>query len=211
MNSPSGSNRHAPKGHFKHTLGWVFIDIVIILAAYGITFSARAATAPIDFARGFGFFLVATAVLLGLLYLGGVYRRIWSRTSGHDVNIMLNAVLMATLILTAIDVLVAERHPLPLSVVWLGNGLALVGFVAVRYRSRLLRGLSWRWKAVWHKQFPQAPTRVLIVGAGESGQTTAWRLKYRSPSECAYQVVGFVDDDLKKQGLYIEGCPVLGV
>jgi perosamine synthetase len=210
MNKTGRLYKYAPNGRFKYTLGWVVIDILVIMAAYGTAVSARATTAEIDYARGAIFFLAATGVLLALLYAAGVYQRIWSRTSGHEVSIIFSAVGMATGLLTITDMLVSAHHPLPLSVVWLGNGLALVGFVAVRYRSRLLRGLSWRWKAVWHQQFPQVPARVLIVGAGEVGQETAWRLKYRAPPEHAYQVVGFVDDDPEKQGMYLEGCPVLG-
>ena len=148
--------------------------------------------------------------MVALLYLNGVYRRIWSKTSGHDVNIILGAVILTTLIVSIANMTIVTSHPLPLSVILLSNMLALVGFVAVRYRSRLIRGLSWRWNAVWNHEFPETPTRVLIVGAGEVGQMTAWRLKYHGPSEYVYRVVGFVDDDLTKQGMYIEGCPVLG-
>ena len=210
MGKPGGLHRFPLNGHFKRTLGWAVTDILIIFSAYTIAFSARAATAPLDYSQGFGFVLYVNVVMLALLYIFGVYRRIWFRTSGHDVNIIFNAVMLATLITTVTDIVISARRPLPLSVVLLGNALALVGFVAVRYRSRLISGLSWRWKAVWHRQFPQMPTSVLIVGAGEVGQLTALRLKHRAPSGCAYRVVGFVDDDPEKQGMYIEGCPVLG-
>jgi FlaA1/EpsC-like NDP-sugar epimerase len=88
--------------------------------------------------------------------------------------------------------------------------LSLVGFVTVRYRGRLLSGLSWRWRAVWYHDFPVVPTRVLITGAGEAGQVTAWRLKHGSPPDVKYCVVGFVDEDPDKHGMYVEGCQVLG-
>jgi FlaA1/EpsC-like NDP-sugar epimerase len=51
--------------------------------------------------------------------------------------------------------------------------------------------------------------RVLIVGAGESGQALVWRLKHRFANN-DYHVVGFIDDDPNKQDMYIEGCRVLG-
>jgi FlaA1/EpsC-like NDP-sugar epimerase len=87
--------------------------------------------------------------------------------------------------------------------------LALGGFIAVRYRSRLISGLSWRWKAIWKREFPQKNTRVLIIGAGEAGQALAWRMKHRFPTN-DYQIVGLIDDDPKKQGMFVEGCKVLG-
>ncbi|NDJ77405.1 MAG: polysaccharide biosynthesis protein, partial [Chloroflexi bacterium] len=44
---------------------------------------------------------------------------------------------------------------------------------------------------------------------GEAGQALAWRMKHRFPATNAV-IVGLVDDDLAKQGMYVEGCPVLG-
>jgi perosamine synthetase len=194
----------------RATVVWMGLDSFVVFIAYAIAFSVRASTAPLDYSQGLSFVLFVTCVMLALLNLFGVYHRIWFRTSGHDVHRIIVAVLLATIITVVTEVAISDQRPLPLSVVLLGNTLALVGFVAVRYRSRLFTGLSWRWKAVWHRQFPQMPTRVLIVGAGEMGQVTAWRLKYRAPSDSVYHVVGFVDDDPKKRGMYIEGCPVLG-
>jgi FlaA1/EpsC-like NDP-sugar epimerase len=61
------------------------------------------------------------------------------------------------------------------------------------------------------QQVSTASPRVLIVGAGGAGQVLAWRLRHRAPSgDHSYMVVGFVDDDPQKQGMYLEGCRVLG-
>src|SRR5690606_26991733 len=87
--------------------------------------------------------------------------------------------------------------------------LSLVGITALRYNSRLVSGLRWRWKVMWHRELPPKSTRVLIVGAGESGQEFAWRFKHRV-GDNSYKIVGFVDDDPQKQEMYVEGCPVLG-
>ncbi|MCU0514313.1 MAG: polysaccharide biosynthesis protein [Anaerolineae bacterium] len=51
--------------------------------------------------------------------------------------------------------------------------------------------------------------RVLIVGAGLSGQDLAVELR-RQERAFRMTVVGFVDDDPQKQGLYLEERPVLG-
>jgi FlaA1/EpsC-like NDP-sugar epimerase len=49
------------------------------------------------------------------------------------------------------------------------------------------------------------------VGAGEAGQMLAMQLQHRFPNtESAYEIVGFIDDDAGKQGMYVEGCRVLG-
>ncbi|MBN1564143.1 MAG: polysaccharide biosynthesis protein [Anaerolineae bacterium] len=196
--------------HLKRIIPLVVADVLILFLAYLISYSIRAETVLFDFGAYVGQFIgIAVGVTIASLYIFGGYRRIWSRTSGHDVQVIVLAVLTAMLILTVLDLIFAPR-PLPLSVVWVANLMAMTGLVAVRYRSRLITGVKWRWRAVWRQQFPLPAIRVLIVGAGDAGQTTAWRLKYRAPKGQRYQVVGFVDDDATKQNLYIEGCRVLG-
>jgi len=55
---------------------------------------------------------------------------------------------------------------------------------------------------------PAGLTRVLIVGAGDTGEGVLREL-YRLPVE-RYHVVAFVDDDVGKRGVRIHGVPVLG-
>jgi len=184
-------------------------DILIVLFAYTSVYSVR--TTQLSFVveqKLFSAFVVFITVLS--LYFFGGYHRIWSRTSGHEVIVIIKAVLMSTSLLIIADYFLQPR-PLPLSVILIGNLLALMGFVAVRYQSRLISGLNWRWKAIWYQQFPEQETRVLIIGAGEAGQTTAWRLKHRfEGGRSGYQVIGFVDDDSANQGMFVEGSRVLG-
>ena len=50
--------------------------------------------------------------------------------------------------------------------------------------------------------------KVVIIGAGETGELIAREI-LGNPS-LGYGLIGFVDDDSKKQGATIHGCPVLG-
>lgn len=187
------------------------IDVLISLAAYLISFVVRteANTSTIQ-DSAVPFLVVATILNICMLYIYGGYNRIWSRTSGHEVQVIVFAMLSSLGVQWVIDLSFSPR-PVPLSVVLIGNLIAMMGMVAVRYRSRLISGLKWRWQAIWHLEFPNPPIRVLIVGAGDAGQTTAWRMKHRAPEGSTYRVIGFVDDDDTKQGMYIEGCQVLGI
>ncbi|MCZ7546956.1 MAG: polysaccharide biosynthesis protein [Anaerolineae bacterium] len=184
-------------------------DALITVVAYMAALYARAFLAPSAFILGLGFTIFAAMLMLVSLYAFGVYHRIWSQTSGHGIIIIIYAVAAATGMVTLVDLLITPR-PLPLSVIAVGSALALSGFIAVRYRSRLLSGLLWRWRAVWHREFPPMSTRVLIVGAGESGQAIARRLKHHAPTGESYKIVGFIDDDPTKHNMYVENAPVLG-
>jgi FlaA1/EpsC-like NDP-sugar epimerase len=189
---------------------WLLVDFAIVALAYGAVYMSRAATSSATLSIQFSYMAVAASagVILVMLYAFGVYRRLWSQTSGHEVTVLVTAVGTATIIITVADLLILPR-PLPLSVVLLGGLLALAGMVAARYRSRLVSGLSWRWGVIWSRQLPKPTTRVLIIGAGESGQDLAWRLKHRF-QDTSYRVIGFIDDDAHKQQMFVEGCPVLG-
>ena len=50
--------------------------------------------------------------------------------------------------------------------------------------------------------------RLLIVGAGDAGEALLREI-HRMP-KAQYEVIGFIDDDLVKQGTLIQGLPVLG-
>ncbi len=195
-----------------HILQSLSLDALIIAAAYLATLSVRSPAelfSPLNLTYIGG----ATALTLAFLLFFGVYRRMWSRSSGHEAIVVVIPMLLATVIIGLVEVLLLHERPLPLSVVLVGNALALACLVAVRYRSRLIVGMGWRWRAVWLGKFPleEAVTRVLIVGAGQSGQIVALQFKIGPPPGTQpYQIVGFVDDDPAKQGKILEGYRVLG-
>ena len=86
--------------------------------------------------------------------------------------------------------------------------LCFVGFVAVRYRSRVWTGLQWRWSALVGKKIPGFE-RVLIVGAGEAGEILARRLLAQKEGK-RYQVIGFVDDDPSKHQMRLHDLQIFG-
>ena len=197
-------------GQHKYLLRYAVADFFITLVAYAIIVSIHVLSDDIEPESTILLTLFAGLLMVGFLYSFGVYRHIWQKTSGHDVDIIVYAVLAASSILSAV-VLISRQYPLPLNLVLLANGLALVGFVTTRYRSRLVIGGMYRWRYAM-RSGRQKVTRVLIVGAGESGQVLALRFRrHQWPAGTLYKVVGFIDDDPDKQGMYIEGGRVLGV
>lgn len=202
-------NRRTLLRYGRHIAGSAAVDIIILLSAYGAAFSVRGVLTPLE-VNDFPKLILVEAIILPIsFYLLGVYRIIWSRTSGRGIATLIGPVAVSTFTVLLVNT-IWRPQPLPYSVILIANVLMLGGAVAVRYRSRLLDGLSWRWRAVWKQKFPQHITRVLIIGAGQSGQELAVQLKHRSADKEKYHIVGFIDDDLHTQKMYVEGCPILG-
>ncbi len=86
--------------------------------------------------------------------------------------------------------------------------LSLVGIVFIRYRERLLSGLLSR-LAAGLPNTQATRERVLIVGSGRTAEQIAWLMDHPAYSR-TFQIVGFIDDDLRTQGMKIYGSKVIG-
>ncbi|MBI2910210.1 MAG: polysaccharide biosynthesis protein [Chloroflexi bacterium] len=135
-------------------------------------------------------------------YVFGLYRHMWRYASAQEVITIFEAAAVGTA-LSSLDVVLSLSRPIPVTVVVVGGIFTFGAFTLVRYRWRLVTGFMWRWRLV-----RSAPgKRVLVIGAGEAGQLLAWRLTHEG---AGYEVVGFIDDDPKKQGMRVHGAKVLG-
>ena len=191
-----------------HTVISINIDVWIYIIAYLFALSARSLSASILLDVNVTFIAISSAFLIGIFVISGIYQRIWSQTSGDDAGYIMRATGIVFAISLILNLMTTPR-PMPLSVLIMFHILAMTGFIAVRYRSRLASALHWRYRAVRFKEFPDFE-RVLIVGAGNSGQHTARRFRKNRDTSYNYKVVGFVDDDIDKINRKIEDCEVLG-
>lgn len=80
----------------------------------------------------------------------------------------------------------------------------IIFFLALSFPLLLL----WRALYVLVSSMPGLRRKAVIVGAGWAGQTIAQVLKDDLRTD--YQLVGYIDDDPRKQGQHIEGIPVIG-
>ncbi|MCK6581114.1 MAG: polysaccharide biosynthesis protein [Anaerolineae bacterium] len=191
-------------------IGDVFLVTLAYSAALALLAYGDAGYAQFALQGHFLVYLLAAQVLLpGVLAVFGVYRQVWERASVYGSALLGRAVLVATAIYI-ICALIVPGVPPPFRLILLGNLFTLLGFSVVRYRGRLLSELSRRAGAAEAARL-DVPIRLLIVGAGESGQALAWRIR-RLPEEASTrcEVIGFIDDDPKKLGLMLEGSRVLG-
>jgi hypothetical protein len=193
----------------KHYLDWFVIDTLVTFAAMAVVGILWRSVAPLNVgwskavitAIGFSLLFSLTGVLMG------VNRINWSHALPNDAIDLLPPVFLATVV-ALVGNYFWEPHRMPVGVILSAAALAFLGFVGIRYRTRLLTGFATHWLA-WRGDARAALERALIVGGGETGQFTAWLLS-TSRNASLYRVVGFVDDDLYKQGARIRGFNVLG-
>jgi len=153
------------------------------------------------------FTAVALVVKLSIFYGLGLYRRYWCFAGVNDLALVMIAVGLATLLLTAL--FFAAHAPLMQyelamyrTVPSIDGLLTVLAVGGIRFG---LRGLYYRQRRCGCADGGQ---RVLVVGAGEAGAMAVSDM--RADPRLDMEPVAFVDDDPAKLGTYIQGLPVLG-
>ncbi|MGJ4728534.1 polysaccharide biosynthesis protein [Luteimonas sp. SDU101] len=161
----------------------------------------RYALQPLNAAPG----LTAVEVFLVLVAQGavfwqvGLYRGVWRFASLPDLlNILKASVIGLMAIMLALFVY-NRLDQVPRSVLLLYPLLltAMLGMPRLLYRA---------WKDHSIARTDKASIRVLILGAGQAGETLVRDLRRAG----AYDPVGFLDDAAKLRGSRLQGIPVLG-
>ncbi|MBI2989167.1 MAG: polysaccharide biosynthesis protein, partial [Deltaproteobacteria bacterium] len=129
-----------------------------------------------------------------------LYEGMWRYVSMYDIKAILKAVTLSSL-LFAIVVLAIFADGYPRSVVVLDWVLCLALVGGVRLTIRALRESSGKLAQIGR-------TRAVVVGGGDAGEMLIREIE-RSLT-LNYEVVGFVDDDPKKQGRRLHGIEVIG-
>ena len=140
--------------------------------------------------------------------LMGLQKISWRDASPAYVVDLGVSVGLTTLILWLINRFWITEPWIPFSMFWLIAITTYIGLMGVRYRERLISSLAYRWLMFRGSEATFAE-RILIVGAGQLGEMTAWLIQ-RSIYSTLFGVVGFVDDDPKNRGLRIGGAKVMG-
>ena len=131
---------------------------------------------------------------------GGLYRSVWRYTSLVDLVNIFRAVTFAS-VFSALITLYLWRFEGYSRAVFIIDGLLL--FVMIS-GSRITERLLNEWiSASTHDALP-----VLIVGAGDTGESLLRQLKQSAPGK--RRVVGFLDDDVRMHGSRIHGIPIIG-
>jgi len=209
-------NEHEPKTGWRERLSQKIMDrrvITIILIIYDIVavnasyffalwmrFECSVSGIPEDYLFAFlKFAPIYTAAALLVFWLCKMYRSIWRFASYNELLHVIVATAV-TFVVQAVGI-TALFQRMPLSYYAFG---AMVQFVAIggaRFFYRFVLLLKDAKDSV-------PGSRVMLIGAGAAGQ-----MILRDTRKSSYvhdKVCCIIDDDPNKQGLYIDGVPVVG-
>ena len=187
-------------------VGQIGVDVALIGLAYYLSYVLRFDEGiPPRYedllAHTIGFVVAMKLVVFASF---GLYSKLWRFVDQKDVEAIVKAVVVATVVLiAALFLLSLERTDPPRGVIALDFLLTLAFITGSRF---LWRGLVER--PLRGPIIERAAHEVLIVGAGNGGQQVAFELR-RNPG-LRSAPVGFVDDDPRKQGMRVAGHKVLG-
>jgi FlaA1/EpsC-like NDP-sugar epimerase len=199
MTDPNHSERLASVSRAVLSL---ILDIAIVLIAYTIALSLKFdGEVPDESWRTLAWAgpLIGFAYILSYQALG-VYRTAWQYGSLRDAVLLAAGVALVTLAILIVQVMLPKR-PIPLTANVISAAFILLGHGMVRMLPRLW-GTSGGVEAKGPKQ------RVLIIGAGDTGQMLGWDLRHNRSQP--YNAVAYVDDDPGLQGKRVHGIPVVG-
>jgi FlaA1/EpsC-like NDP-sugar epimerase len=131
----------------------------------------------------------------------GLYRGIWRFASLPDLKRIMLAVGLAALLVPLMLVLFRVSAPVPRSVLILDPLLLVLVMGGSRLAYR-----AWKEHRLASMLHPESKP-VLVAGAGSAADFLLRELA-RNPS--GFHVVGLLDDSREKQGLLVQGIPVLG-
>jgi hypothetical protein len=194
----------------RRTFSWFLIDALTAFVGISIVGGLWRVWEPLNL--GFGLALSA-AVVISILFsvtnsILGLKRIAW-RSASPSYAIDLGISSLLTMIVVWLINWYAFKSPLFPTRLLVDFGLLVYfGFVVTRYRERLITGLASRWVSLRSTK-SSVGERVLVVGAGECGEMAIWLMK-KSQYADAFSIIGYADDDFRKQDYKMNGYPILG-
>lgn len=189
---------------YKRRAFEVLNDLVIVVLAYYGAFLLRFDGEIVEpFYTHFRASLPTVIVVqLAAFLASGLYKGMWRYTSIGDVPLLFRSVGAAWVASILAVALIFRFEGFSRGVLVMDALLLLCGIAGSRLSFRMLRVHASRFQTL-----PNA-RRVVIYGAGDGGELLVRELL--GNSQLGLIPVGFVDDDLNKQGRVIHGVRVLG-
>lgn len=198
----------------------IAVDAATICLAFAIAYAIRFEGRVPEVYRKQFVLMLPYLVILRLSIFGGlgVYRLIWRYVTMRDLPRFALATGFGSAVVVAVRFLVApvadfaglvvnpQHASVPFSVIAMELILTSVGVVGARALWRLTTEEVRR--KTRRVDRPSGRGRALLIGAGAAGVMVA--REFKSSANLDFEVVGFLDDDLRKRGKIVHGLPVLG-
>jgi lipopolysaccharide/colanic/teichoic acid biosynthesis glycosyltransferase len=189
--------------------GQMLLELAVYAGAAWMAYSFRyeAGFPPLYQRQLWLYIAFIPALRVGVNRFLRIYDMMWRYVTVEDAAHVAMALAPVSLALYALRLglptssWVATMFHVPLSVISLEYTLALAGALGLRGLRRMLYMLHHQYQPL-----PEEPRRVLILGAGLLGLTTAQDIRPYPHID----LVGFLDDDPTKDGRFLAGCRVLG-
>jgi len=192
------------KRNFFRLLFLVISDIILIFLSIILAFIVRF-EGPIPeryFVNILGLIFFSILFTLPIFYFFKLYFFSWEYVSTEELISLTKATALSFLLLTA-TYFILRDHQLfsgfPRSTIFITYFFIFVLCGGLRFAKRIYR-------QIFTKESEEEKINVLIVGAGDWGEQILRSIK----SSRQYFPVGFVDNELSKQGVLIHGLRVLG-
>ena len=175
---------------------------IAFLAAFALRFDAGIPARYEELLLQTAPFVVVGKLLVFALF--GLYNKLWRFVDARDFEAVVRAVVVSSLVLVGVLFLLSPGSVAPprgvIALDFLLTLLTVAGsrFVVRTVGDRRLTGAIAK----------RGAREVLVVGAGNGGQSVAYELR-RNP-DLPGAPIGFVDDDPRKRGMRIAGLKVLG-
>jgi UDP-GlcNAc:undecaprenyl-phosphate GlcNAc-1-phosphate transferase len=186
---------------YKRRAAEVMLDLCLVTLTYNVAYRLRF-EGP-EYAANFPQFLGSLPIVIGMQIIAllavGTYRGVWRYFGLMDGVTFVKGVALGTvaIMMTLVFVYRFENYSRAVFVIY--AALLLLALCGSRASFRLMSEFIRR---------RRIGDRLVVYGAGDGGATVIRELQNHEHQR--YRVLGFIDDDPRKQRLRVLGHPVLG-
>lgn len=167
-----------------------------------LRFDLRYSNIPKNYLHAFlKFAPIYTIAVLVIFYFLRLYNSLWRFASFNELNRILAASVITTVIQVLGITVIFERMPISYYIVGAAGQFGLT--TAVRFAYRYISMERTR-----REQSARTKYNVMVIGAGAAGQTILREL--RNSTEVSAKVCCVIDDNPNKWDRYMDGVPVVG-
>jgi lipopolysaccharide/colanic/teichoic acid biosynthesis glycosyltransferase len=191
----------------RRFLNWFTVDLLVSFFAFeitGLVFWTRASLAVGEL-HALALTIAYAFLFSGMGVFFGTNRIRWTTANPSDIFDLVPSWILATSIAFIANIFLGY---FPADLILIGSVFSLFGFIITRTRTMIAKHFLER-SLLFQKKDLLMRERVLIIGLGASAQHTAWLFEHLMNSRL-FNIVGFVDNDLTKQGLRMFGSQVIG-